>query len=87
MGTTTPQDRIPGADSPLALPDVLLFDVYDTLFDLSPLGAQFVDVGAPAQLAPTWLTTVLLHGFALTAAHAPAQFRPLAGGVLRSSLR
>jgi 2-haloacid dehalogenase len=67
-------------------PDVLLFDVYGTLSDTSPLGGRFVDVGAPADLAPTWLTTVLLHGFALTAARAQAHFAQLAVGVLRSSL-
>jgi 2-haloacid dehalogenase len=67
-------------------PDVLLFDVYGTLSDTSTLDARFVDVGAPAGMAPTWLTTVLLHGFALTAARAQAHFAQLAVGVLRSSL-
>ena len=54
--------------------------------DTSRLGDRFVDVGAHADLASTWLTTVLLHGFTLTAARAPAHFTQLAVGTLRSSL-
>ena len=69
-----------------ALPEVLLFDVYETLSDTSTLGSRFVDVAAPAELASTWLTTVLLHGFALTSARAPAHFSQLAVGTLRASL-
>jgi 2-haloacid dehalogenase len=86
MSTTEPDARASGGGSALPIPDVLLFDVYGTLSDTSPLGDRFVDVGAPADLAPTWLTTVLLHGFALTAARAQAHFSQLAVGVLRSSL-
>ena len=71
-----------------ALPtlEVLLFDVYGTLSDMSRMGGRFVDVGAPAHLAPTWLTTLVLDGFALTAARAPAHFTQLAVGTLRTSL-
>jgi 2-haloacid dehalogenase len=85
MGTSDLDSRISDIGS-LPTPDVLLFDVYETLSDTSPLGGRFVDVGAPAHLAPTWLTTLLLHGFALTAARAPAHFTQLAVGTLRSSL-
>jgi 2-haloacid dehalogenase len=63
-----------------------LFDVYETLLDLSPQGGRFVDVGAPAELARTWLTTVLLDGLALTAARAQAHFTQLAVHTLRSGL-
>ena len=76
--------RIPESGS--ILPDVLLFDTYETLSDLSPLGGRFVDVGAPDQLARTWLTALLLDGMALTAARASAHFTQLAAGTLRSSL-
>jgi 2-haloacid dehalogenase len=86
MEATDPDSRASDNGSALPTPDVLLFDVYGTLLDPSPLGDGFVEVGAPAHLAPTWLTTVLLHGFALTAARAPAHFTQLADGVLRSSL-
>jgi 2-haloacid dehalogenase len=84
MGMSNPGPRIP--DNGSTLPDVLLFDVYETLSDLSPLGGRFVDVGAPAELARTWLATVLLDGLALTAARAQAHFAQLAVGTLRSSL-
>lgn len=79
----------PGArnsDHSSALPDVLLFDVYETLSDLSPMAGRFADVGAPDELARTWLTTLLLDGLALTAARAPAHFTQLAVGTLSSSL-
>jgi len=65
---------------------VLLFDVSETLSDLSPLGGRFVEVGAPAHLARTWLVALLLDGMALTAARAQAHFAQLADGTLRSSL-
>jgi len=68
------------------LPAVLLFDVYETLVDLSSLGTRFVDVGAAAPQARTWLATVLLDGMALTAARAPARFSQLAEASLRSCL-
>ncbi|MGB7979955.1 MAG: haloacid dehalogenase type II [Candidatus Nanopelagicales bacterium] len=84
MGMSDPGPRI--SDDRSALPDVLIFDVYETLSDLSPLDGRFVDVGAPGHLARTWLTTLLLDGLALTAARAQAHFTQLAVGTLRSSL-
>ena len=68
----------------MPVPDVLLFDVYETLSDLSSLGVRFDDVGAPAHLARTWLATLLLDGMALTAARAQAHFSQLAAGTLRA---
>ena len=73
-------------DAPAQTPSVLLFDVSETLSDLSPLGDRFVDVGAPDHLTRTWLATLLLDGMALTAARAQAHFGQLAIGTLRSSL-
>lgn len=49
-------------------PSVIAFDVNETLSDLSPLGARFVEVGASASAAPLWFASVLRDGFALTAA-------------------
>jgi 2-haloacid dehalogenase len=72
--------------SALPVPDVLLFDLYETLSDPSSLGGRFVDVGAPAHLTRTWLATLLLDGMALTAARAPARFADLAVGTLRASV-
>jgi 2-haloacid dehalogenase len=48
-------------------PSVIAFDVNETLSDLSPLGARFVEVGASASAAPLWFASVLRDGFALTA--------------------
>lgn len=47
-------------------PSVIAFDVNETLSDLSPLGARFVEVGASASAAPLWFACVLRDGFALT---------------------
>jgi 2-haloacid dehalogenase len=86
MGTSEFDTQLSASGSALQTPDILLFDVYETLSDMSPLGGRFVDVGAPAPLARTWLATLLLEGFALTAARAPAHFSQLAVGTLRSIL-
>jgi 2-haloacid dehalogenase len=47
-------------------PSVIAFDVNETLSDLSPMGARFVEVGASAQAASLWFASVLRDGFALT---------------------
>jgi 2-haloacid dehalogenase len=64
-------------------PSVIVFDVNDTLSDLSPLGARFVEVGASASAAPLWFASVLRDGFALTTAGENAPF----AGVAREQLR
>ncbi|MFE9651260.1 haloacid dehalogenase type II [Streptomyces sp. NPDC006365] len=65
---------------------VLVFDVNETLSDLTPLRVRFEDVGAPADLMPTWFAGVLRDGFALTAAGAYADFASVALDGLRSLL-
>lgn len=65
---------------------VLVFDVNETLSDLSPLRVRFEDVGAPADLMPTWFAGVLRDGFALTAAGAYADFASVALDGLRALL-
>ncbi|MFJ5779508.1 haloacid dehalogenase type II [Streptomyces sp. NPDC093094] len=59
-------------------PQVLVFDVNETLSDLAPLRGRFGDVGAPGHLLPTWFTGVPRDGFALTAAGGYADFASLA---------
>ncbi len=49
-------------------PSVIVFDVNETLSDMSPMGERFAEVGVPAQLAKLWFATLLRDGFALTAA-------------------
>jgi 2-haloacid dehalogenase len=67
-------------------PSVIAFDVNETLSDMSPLGARFVEVGASATVAPLWFASVLRDGFALTAAGENPVFAELARDVLVSLL-
>ncbi|HEY0949248.1 haloacid dehalogenase type II [Nocardioides sp.] len=68
-------------------PQLMVFDVNETLSDMSPMGARFEDVGAPAHLAKTWFAGLLRDGFALTAVEASAPFAQLAAGALRAGLQ
>lgn len=86
MDTTLPSsDRPVSIDGP-RLPAVTLFDVNETLSDMSPIAKRFIDVGAPAHLAATWFAALLRDGFALTAAGSTAPFAQLGIGVLRATL-
>jgi 2-haloacid dehalogenase len=67
-------------------PDVVLFDVNETLSDMRPLAGRFADVGAPEGLAATWFASVLRDGFALAAAGTSATFADIASAVLRDLL-
>ncbi|MEU7084349.1 haloacid dehalogenase type II [Streptomyces achromogenes] len=67
-------------------PRVLVFDVNETLSDFTALRGRFEDIGAPAELMPTWFAGVLRDGFALTAAGAYADFAALALDGLRTLL-
>jgi 2-haloacid dehalogenase len=67
-------------------PSVIAFDVNETLSDLSPLGARFVEVGASATAAPLWFASVLRDGFALTAAGENPPFAGVARELLLSLL-
>jgi 2-haloacid dehalogenase len=49
-------------------PTVMVFDVNETLSDMSPMASRFIDLGAPGHAAELWFTSVLRDGFALTAA-------------------
>src|SRR3954454_12320093 len=63
-------------------PSVIVFDVNETLSDMSPLGARFVEVGASGTAAPLWFASVLRDGFALTAAGENATFAGIAPDLL-----
>jgi 2-haloacid dehalogenase len=67
-------------------PSVIVFDVNETLSDLSPLGARFVEVGASASAAPLWFASVLRDGFALTAAGQNPSFSAVARELLVAQL-
>jgi len=67
-------------------PQVLVFDVNETLSDMSSLRTRLEEVGAPPHLLPVWFAGVLRDGFALTAAGAFAEFSAVARDGLRALL-
>lgn len=64
-------------------PSIVVFDVNETLSDMSPLGQRFVEVGAPAYLAKLWFATLLRDGFALSAAEDNGNFASIGAEALR----
>lgn len=67
-------------------PALIIFDVNETLSDMSSMSTRFDDVGAPAHLAATWFAGLLRDGFALTAANGTGTFADLANESLRVGL-
>jgi 2-haloacid dehalogenase len=67
-------------------PAVLLFDVNETLSDMSPMAGRFEDVGVPGHLAKTWFAGLLRDGFALTVAGIAKPFARIGEEALRVSL-
>lgn len=65
---------------------VIVFDVNETLSDMSPMAGRFTDVGAPGHLAKLWFAGLLRDAFALTAAGTAERFATLADGALRGVL-
>ncbi|NUR09772.1 MAG: haloacid dehalogenase type II [Nocardioidaceae bacterium] len=65
-----------------SVPSAIVFDVNETLSDMSALGARFVEVGASGQAAPLWFASVLRDGFALTATGQNPSFGQLARELL-----
>jgi 2-haloacid dehalogenase len=56
---------------------VVVFDVNETLSDMSPLAERFVEIGTPAHLARAWFASLLRDGFALTSLGEIAPFSEL----------
>lgn len=67
-------------------PEVIVFDVNETLSDLAPMADRFADVGAPAHLAPLWFASVLRDGFALATVERAHAFSAIAADLLRRML-
>lgn len=65
---------------------VVVFDVNETLSDMSPLAGRFADLGAPPQVAATWFAAVLRDAFALTVAGSSARFATIADAQVRAVL-
>ncbi|MFF9127077.1 haloacid dehalogenase type II [Streptomyces sp. NPDC014889] len=72
--------------SPDARGLVLVFDVNETLTDMSALGTRLEDAGLSADLLPQWFAGVLRDGIALTLAGGPAPFAQVAADGLRTLL-
>ncbi len=82
MGRLTGRQQGRGA-SMNPTPKVIVFDVNETLSDMSPMAGRFADVGVPEHLAALWFASLLRDGFALTAAGAPERFSTIGEGMLR----
>jgi 2-haloacid dehalogenase len=65
---------------------VVVFDVNETLSDMSPLAGRFAAVGAAPGLAATWFAAVLREGFALTTAGDATRFATIADAQARALL-
>ena len=65
---------------------VIVFDVNETLSDMSPLGERFIEIGAPAELAKLWFAILLRDGFALTASGDKGSFATIGAEALRGLL-
>lgn len=67
-------------------PTVIVFDVNETLSDMSPMGDRFAEAGAPAELAKQWFAALLRDGFALAAAGDAAPFGEIGAEILTGLL-
>lgn len=65
---------------------VIVFDVNETLSDMSPMGERFSEVGAPVELAKLWFATLLRDGFALAASGENGSFSAIGADVLQGLL-
>ena len=86
-----PQPKDPQPDGTTAhrerrRPRLIVFDVNETLSDMSPMAERFVSVGAPGHLAGTWFAGLLRDGFALTLTGDNPSFAELAAQSLRPAL-
>jgi len=68
-------------------PEVVVFDVLETLIDLDPLGARLEEVGQPAALLEPWFMRFQRDAMALTLAGDDAPFEPVARETLRTETR
>lgn len=64
-------------------PAVIVFDVNETLSDMSAMADRFSDIGLQSGLAKLWFASLLRDGFARTAAGESEEFSRLGAGSLR----
>lgn len=63
-------------------PDVVVFDVNETLSDMAPIAARFREIGLGGEAASTWFASVLRDGFAVAASGGAVPFAEVATGNL-----
>ena len=68
-------------------PDIVVFDVLETLLNLDPLAERFEKVGQPATLLGPWFMRFQRDAMALTLAGDAAPFEPVARQALRTETR
>lgn len=68
-------------------PSLVIFDVNETLSDMSGLAAKFAELGVRPELAATWFSGLLRDGFALTVTRQNPDFTTLATTSLRGVLQ
>ena len=70
----------------ISQPALIIFDVNETLSDMSPLQQRFEEIGLDAREATSWFAMLLRDGFALTVTGANPSFASLARGSLEVAL-
>jgi 2-haloacid dehalogenase len=68
-------------------PEVVVFDVVETLACLQPVSARLTEVGQDDSVLPRWFTRLLRDGIALTAAGGYGAFTDVAASALRAETR
>jgi 2-haloacid dehalogenase len=66
-------------------PDVIAFDVIETLFPLEPLRGRLVDAGQPGHVLELWFARILRDAFALVASGGYRPFPEIATSALAST--
>ena len=88
--TRLPLPECPEPPEPFAplerRPRLLVFDVNETLSDMTHLGDRFVEVGVPPYLAAPWFAGLLRDGFALTVTGHNPSFADVARASLHTVL-
>lgn len=64
------------------MPRILIFDVNETLSDLTPVAETLTSIGVPASTSTTWLAATLRDGFALSLTTGARAFPNVAEQVL-----
>ncbi len=64
-------------------PQVIVFDVNETLSDMTPIASRFAEIGAPEHLAKQWFASLLRDGFATTVTDSQVAFADLGREGLR----